>query len=87
MAKTKSKSELSVIVQLSEGMSMAFKSDLSRLSDYQSFKLKDFFVSVLTRSKKPKELIREVSSYPYVRRVAYSSRAYPVEGNRNYEGL
>lgn len=62
----KNKNELSVIVQLCEGTNLGLKSDLSKLNDYQSHKLKEFFVSILREPTEPDNRIKEINSYPYI---------------------
>ena len=78
----KENSGLSLIVQMSDGVNLSVKSDLEKLTEGQSNKLRDFLKSVVYQ---PQQLIKELNSYPYVVGVDYGRRAYPVKTNRNYE--
>ncbi|MDP8216012.1 MAG: hypothetical protein P9L98_01655 [Candidatus Kaelpia imicola] len=59
------KKDLSVIVQLSEGLGIAVKSDMANLSDYQEEKLKGFLRSVLAEQE-PQNKIRVLYNNPKV---------------------
>ena len=79
----KEDSGLSLVVQMSDGVNLSVKSDLEKLTEGQNNKLRDFLKSVVYQ---PRQLIKEVSNYPYIVGIDYTKRAYPVETSRNYEG-
>ena len=80
---TKETSGLSLVVQMNDGVNLSVKSDLEKLTEGQTNKLRDFLKSVVYP---PRQLIKEVNNYPYVVGIDYGKRAYPVGQNSNYEG-
>jgi len=83
MKMEKQKDGLSLIVQLNDSVSLNMKSDVSKLNDCQKQNLNEFISSMV---KQPKELVKEVSSFPYVCGDYHGKRAYPVGQNKNYLG-
>jgi len=79
----KENSGLSLVVQMSDGVNLSVKSDLEKLTEGQSNKLRDFLKSVVYQPRQP---IKELNNYPYVVGIAESAKAYPVGDNRNYQG-
>ena len=71
----KEASGFSLVVQMSDGVNLSVKSDLEKLTEGQSNKLRDFLKSVVYQPRQP---IKEVNNYPYIIGIDYTKRAYPI---------
>lgn len=79
------RSELSLIVEESDGLAVALKSDLSRLTLREGQLLLGYLEAVVVQQLCARQ-IRNVQSYPYIAGPAYQNRAYSVGQNWNYQG-